>query len=127
MTEEREERILAAFERIAAALAGINETKRHEFARRWPEPRERREAVVTRIPNEDDLIREAHGASDESLAEWLNPPVDEEIIGTREREWRRTHPEAYPGNHPSGAAGAQAVQEGDQTDGGGAEAPQSQD
>lgn len=120
MTYEVEERLIIALERVAQALAGIDETKRREFARRWPEPKEWREAVVTRIPTEEDLIREAHGASDETFAEWLNPTEEEEFVGEREREWRRAHPEAYPG-----ATGAQTTKsEGDQADSRGFETAQ---
>jgi hypothetical protein len=124
VTAEQEERLTLALEKLAQALAGIDETKRQEFARRWPERKEPRDAVVTRIPNEEDLIREAHGSSNESLAEWLNPPAEEELVGTREREWRRAHPEAWPGhNRTAGSAGTQ-VAPGDQADGGGLETPE---
>jgi hypothetical protein len=72
------ERIVVAIERIAEALAGIYETKQKELAKRYPERKEPRDAVVTRIPTEDDRIREEHGASEEPIEEW---------IGIREREY----------------------------------------
>ena len=82
------ERFMVAFESIAHSLAGINETKQREFAKQWPEPRQFREAVVTRVPNEEDKILEAQGVDGKTLEEWLEIPSDEaEFIGEREREF----------------------------------------
>ena len=78
MTTELDERLVAAFEQIAEALAGIDDTQKKQFVRQWPEPGKRREAIVTRVPSEEDLIREEQGASDEPIEEW---------IGLREREY----------------------------------------
>ncbi len=64
-------RMVVAFEQIAQALVDIHDTKEKEFAKRWPEPREWREASVTRVPTEEDLIREKHGESDETIEEWI--------------------------------------------------------
>jgi hypothetical protein len=87
MTENQEERIVSAFEQIAIALAGIYDTQEKQFAKQWPERKEAREAVYSRVPNEEDLIREQLGASNESLDEWLTIPEKEEYIGEREREF----------------------------------------
>lgn len=82
------ERLVVAFESIAQSLEGIYETKQREFAKRWPEPKPVREAVVTRIPTEEDQIREAQGVDGKSLEEWLQIPGDDaEFIGEREREF----------------------------------------
>jgi uncharacterized membrane protein len=78
MMTELEERFVAAFEQIAEALAGIDDTQKRQFAKQWPEPGKKREAVITRVPTEEDLIREEQGASDEPIEEW---------IGLREREF----------------------------------------
>ena len=78
MTTELDERLVAAFEQIAEALAGIDDTQKKQFVRQWPEPGKRREAIVTRVPSEEDLIREEQGASDEPIEEW---------IGIREKEF----------------------------------------
>ncbi len=93
MTEEMETRLVEAFERIAEALAGIHETTQRALAKHWPEPKERREAVVSRVPTEEDLIRERHGAGDKSTDEWLTL-VEEEAIGEREREFLARQKEA---------------------------------
>lgn len=78
MTTDLDERLVAAFEQIADALAGINDTQKRQFAKQWPEPTKRREAIITRVPTEEDLIREEQGASDEPIEEW---------IGLREKEF----------------------------------------
>jgi hypothetical protein len=85
MTELQEERLVAAFESIAAAFRGLHDTQERQFAKQWPERKERREAVSSRVPTEEDLIREEHGSSDEPIEEW---------IGLREREYVETHKRA---------------------------------
>jgi hypothetical protein len=78
MMTELEERFVTAMEQIAEALAGIHDTQKKRFAKQWPEPGKKREAIVTRVPTEEDLIREEQGASNEPIEEW---------IGFREREF----------------------------------------
>jgi hypothetical protein len=96
------EKFIVAVEKIADALAGIDETQRQEFAKRFPEPKEPRDAVVTRIPTEEDRIREEHGSSDGTVEDWLN--LTEEI-GPRERDYlaHRAGAEAAQGSEPVGA------------------------
>ena len=91
------ERIIESFERLAAAwdsiahsLAGIN-VSIQKFQRRYaPEPRSKddaRDAVVTRVPTEEDLAKEAQGASSRPISEWFDlPNEEEEEIGPRERQ-----------------------------------------
>jgi hypothetical protein len=86
MTEDLEIRLVVAFEQIAEALTGIYETGERQFAKQWPERKEVREAVVTRIPSEEDRIREQHGSGDEPTEQWLTLN-EEEAIGEREREF----------------------------------------
>jgi hypothetical protein len=97
MTDEQinvfAERLVLSFEKVALALEGLNETYRRQFAKQYPERREVREAIVTRVPTREDKIREEQGASDRPLSEWLSDIEDEEEsagaddIGVREREW----------------------------------------
>ena len=87
MTEDFEERLVAAFEQIATALTGIYGTQEKQFAKQWPERKEAHEAVYSRVPTEEDRIREEHGASDGSLKDWLTFPEEEGYIGEREREF----------------------------------------
>lgn len=115
MISELEERLVFAFERIATALEGINDTKQRQFAKQWPERKEVHEAVYSRVPSEEDLIREGQGASDGSLEEWLTPPEDE-FIGQREKEFLETQ---------AAAARAQAASKGEPNERG-AEAPEDQ-
>ena len=85
------ERFVLSFEKLALALEGLNETYRRQYASQYPERREVREAVVTRVQSEEDRIREAQGASSRPLSAWLSEVEDEEeeaeFIGVREREW----------------------------------------
>ena len=84
MTEDFEERLVAAFEQMATALTGIHDTQEKQFAKQWPERKEVREAVYSRVPTEEDILREQHGASDETTEEWL---TIKEYVGPREREF----------------------------------------
>lgn len=87
MTPDQEERLVLAFEQIATALTGIDDTRKKQFAKQWPERKEVREAVVSRLPSEEDRIRAEHGAGSESLEEWLSTLEEDEAIGPREREF----------------------------------------
>lgn len=85
------ERFVLSFEKIAAALEGMDETYRRHLDKLYPERREVREALITRVPNEEDRLREAQGSSGQPLDQWLSEVEDEEegneFIGVREREW----------------------------------------
>lgn len=87
------ERFVLSFEKLAAAAEGLNEIQRRTFEKTFPERKEARDAILTRVPSEEDRLREAQGASGESLEEWLGE-LDEdqrkEDIGVREREWLKT-------------------------------------
>jgi hypothetical protein len=117
MTEDFEERLVAAFELMATALTGIHDTQEKQFAKQWPERKEAHEAVYSRVPTEEDRIREEHGASDESLEAWLTVPEEEEYIGDREREFLKTHARS--------AASTQAPSD-DEAEGRSAAAPEGQ-
>ena len=86
MTAQQEERLVAAVEAIATALTGIDDTHQKQFAKQWPEPKVPREAIFSRIPNEEDRLREQHGGADESLEQWFDLG-QEEATGPREREF----------------------------------------
>jgi len=85
------DRFALSFEKIAAAMEGLNETYRRHYERLYPERTQVREAVVTHVPTEEDKIREAQGASDQPLEDWLTDIQGEEeqvqFAGVREREW----------------------------------------
>lgn len=92
MTPELENRLVLSFEKMARALDGLNETYKRHYAKEYPD-RPFREAVVTRVPTEEDKIREAQGAGGNSIDKWLSDLEDEEEqereqdIGVRERQW----------------------------------------
>jgi hypothetical protein len=95
MTDDQEmmfsERLVASFERIATALEGLHETYRWQYKKQYPQRREVREAVVTRVQNEEDRIREAQGTDGRPIDRWLSEVEDEEeeggFAGVRERAW----------------------------------------
>jgi len=118
MTENQEERIVSAFEQIATALTGIYDTQEKQFAKQWPERKEAREAVYSRVPNEEEIIREQLGASNESLDEWLTISENEEYIGEREKEFLARQAKAV--------AGAKETSSEDQPGRGSTETPEDQ-
>jgi hypothetical protein len=86
------ERGVAALESVAHSFAGINISIQKIQRRYAPDPRRQedvREAVVTRVPTEEDLAKEAQGASDKPIREWFNleDPEEPEEIGPREKEF----------------------------------------
>jgi hypothetical protein len=90
------ESLAVSFSRIADALEGLNGQVKSAGNRYWPEPREPKEAVVSRIPTEEDKAKENQGMLDESIPidAWLDLGNPEELWGEREREWHRTHPKS---------------------------------
>ena len=101
MTGEQVDRLTIAWETIGKALEGIHDELKRAGSKYWPEPKEQKEAIVTRIPNAEDETRRNLGVDDSPIKEriergdWLDigPTEDEdEFIGEREREWRKAHP-----------------------------------
>lgn len=91
------ERFVSSCERAAFALEGVSETYRRIHKHENPERGKVREAILTRIPNREDRIREAQGATGQPLDEWVSDVADEEAedqyVGPRDREWAINHPE----------------------------------
>ncbi len=114
MNDEFEERLVLAFERIATALEGIHDQGQKAVGKLWPERKGPSEAIVSRVPTDEDKIREAHGASDKPIGEWLTD-VDE-YVGPRELAFRRTQnagtDSAGAGTKGSGSAQAAEDQAG---------------
>jgi len=82
------ERFVLSFEKIATALEGLDETYKRHYNRQYPEKGPVREAIVTRVPTKEDRIKEAHGASDRPIDDWLEElEGQDEDLGVREREW----------------------------------------
>ena len=94
--DELSERFVVCFESIAKSLEGLNESAKRAGTRYWPEFKQPREAVISRIPNEEDKIKEAQGASDKPITEWLGelgePEDDTEYLGERTKQWIKDHP-----------------------------------
>lgn len=90
MTKDQEERLVASWEAIAKGLGELNEVARTAIGKNWPEARERREAVVTKLPTAEDKLKAATGNTDGPVADWLGEfpdEAEEEEIGPREREF----------------------------------------
>lgn len=100
------ERFVLSFEKIALALEGLDETYRRHLDKLYPERKDRREAVVTRVKTEEDRIREAQGADGKPLDQWLSEVEDEEqereFAGVREREWLDAHTPVTAGQKREG-------------------------
>ena len=77
MDDNREERLTLAFERIADSLVKLATLSENRFDKEYPAKKVPLDVTLTRIPNEEDRIREDQGATGEPLEEW---------IGIREKE-----------------------------------------
>jgi hypothetical protein len=123
MKEEQFESIVLSFQSIASALEGLHEELKRAGIRYWPQPREQKEAKLTRVESEDDRSRRSQGARLRTVAEVIDPTIDDEIpddfLGERTRQWLRDHPqearkdasaETAPGGKPDGA-GVEAAED----------------
>lgn len=97
MTEDQEERLVGSWEAIARALGEINETARSAISKQWPDARQPREGVITRVPTAEDKIKAQTGNTDGPIEEWLGEFDPDEEIGPRTRAWDEAH------RKPSGA------------------------
>jgi len=85
MDEELLLRLVKAFEQIAENLGDLSVIQQRRYDRDYPLRKEPREAIVSRIKTEDDLIKERQGNSDEPIKEWFGGFEDPEFIGVREK------------------------------------------
>lgn len=87
MTKDQDERLVAAWEGLARGIGEVSETLRTAIAKQWPDAREPREAIISRIPTAEDKVKEQTGNTDGPIDEWLGEFDPEEEIGPREREF----------------------------------------
>ena len=80
MTDDIDERVLAALETIGSSLARLAKAYEERLAKEHPPAKIPREAVISKIPDEEERTREEQGASDEPIEEW---------VGLREAEFDR--------------------------------------
>jgi hypothetical protein len=94
MTEDQDERLVVAFEKISKALGGLHEQAKRAGKRYWPEPGQQKEAVLSHVPNEEDEARRNLGVTGERIEDWLDlgNPEDDEPIGERTAQWLKDHP-----------------------------------
>jgi hypothetical protein len=92
MDEIQEKRLVVAFEKIAKALGGLHEESKRAGARFWPEPKQQKEAVWSRVETDEDRAKKSLGASDKPIEDWLTDigdPEGAEYIGERTKQWLR--------------------------------------
>jgi hypothetical protein len=65
MNENQTERLVVAFEKLATVAQAF-------YDKLYP-TRERKDAIVTHIKTEEELLRESQGDTGEPLEEWLGP------------------------------------------------------
>jgi len=123
MNQEQDERLVVSFEQIAEGLKGIHEELKRAGIRYWPSAKEQKQAVLSRVESDDDRARRNQGARLRTIAEVIDPTIDDEIpddfVGERTRQWLRDHPqearkdastEAATGGKPDGA-GVEAAED----------------
>ena len=123
MNEDQSERLVLAFERIATALGDIRDEVRRAGTRYWPQPKQQREAVVSKVESDEERDRKLQGARRRNISEVIDPDFDEtigdEFIGERTRQWHRDHPQeakekvndASAGGGSSSGAGVVAIED----------------
>ena len=87
MTRDQEERLVTAWEGIAKGLGDLNEIARSAASKQWPEVKERRDAIVTKLPTPEEKLKAKTGNTTGPIDEWLGEFDPEEEIGPREREF----------------------------------------
>lgn len=95
MNEDQEERIVLAFERLATALRDLHDEVRRAGKRYWPQPKEQKEPVLSRVEVDEERDRKRQGARRRTIEEIIDPNAteeEEEYIGERTRQWLRDHP-----------------------------------
>jgi hypothetical protein len=100
MTEEQEERLVAACEEIGKALSGLREEAKRAGARYWPQQREQRETVLTRVETDEEREKKMQGARWRLFSEILDPNAveeeEDESVGARSHQWLKEHPPEKP-------------------------------
>ena len=116
MNEEIIERLVASLNIIASSLEGLHEEAKRAGQHYWPEPGQQKEAIFSRVPTEEDRIREQQGVGDNiPIDQWITDLGDPEgeagIIGERSRQWIIDHP---PEKTEVSTAGAKTSSVGEQ-------------
>jgi hypothetical protein len=87
VTKDQEERLVVSWEGIAREIGEFNATLKQAIGKQWPEPRERRDAVISKLPTEEDKIKVQTGNTSGPIEDWLGEFDPEEEIGPREKEF----------------------------------------
>lgn len=102
MTKDQDERIVAAWEALANRLGEWNEIAKTAIGKQWPEPRERRDAVISKLPTEEDKLKVQTGNTSGPIEDWLSEFDDEQgEVGPREKAWREAHGETGQSKPPA--------------------------
>ena len=85
MDEELFARLVVSFEKIADALGDLCVIQKRRYDRDYPERKEPRDALVSRVKTDEDLAKERQGSSTEPIKEWFGGFEDPEFVGVREK------------------------------------------
>jgi len=108
MNEDLEERLIASWEAIARGLGEFNEIARGAISKQWPEARERRDAIVTKLLTPEEKLKVKTGNTDGPIDEWLGEFDPEDEIGPREREFLARQAEELASSKAAPKAGGQS-------------------
>ena len=102
MTKDQEERLVVSWEGIAREIGEFNATLKQAIGKQWPEPRERRDAVISKLPTEEDKLKVQTGNTSGPIEDWLSEFDDEQgEVGPREKAWREAHGETGQSKPPA--------------------------
>jgi len=108
MTKDQEERLVAAWEGIAKGIGDLHEAARDVISKQWPEARERRDAIVTKLLTPEEKLKVKTGNTDGPIDEWLGEFDPEDEIGPREREFLARQAEELASSKAAPKAGGQS-------------------
>lgn len=91
MSDLPSERISASLEKIAEALTRLAVVAEHAVYRQFPIKREAEDATITRIPTDEDKLRESLGDTGETFDEWIGLR-EQEVISGKSAPPKRTAP-----------------------------------
>lgn len=80
---EFSERYVAAHELLARSLARLADLTENRFNIDFPKKRDPQDVTLTRVPTEEDKLRERQGSSDEPIEEWIGIREKQVIEGTK--------------------------------------------
>lgn len=106
--ERAMERIADSLESIADSLVQWCKLSQARFDREFPVKRNPLDATITRVPNDEDRLRESLGASEETLEEWTGER-EQRVILEQSSQTRKAAGTSRVVKEPSGSGQTQGV------------------